>query len=129
MKTTEPYYIASKVKYAPLWRKMRANGHKITSSWIDEMEEVKKIEDCADLALRCVSDIMDAKFVVLYCSHGDLLKGALIEAGIAIGMGKEVRCVGNCHSISRVFKQHPLWTRYRSVIAATRADNDPSSAT
>lgn len=122
MKTTEPFYIASKVKHAPLWKSMREKGYRITSSWIDEAGPGQTV-NCAELAERCLRDIKVSKFIVLYCKHGELLKGALIEAGMALALGKQVRCVGNCHSISRVFKQHPLWKQYRSVMDATRADN------
>lgn len=117
MKETKPFYIASKVKHAHLWIKLRDNGYKITSSWIDEAGQ-GQTKDYTELAERCLRDIKVASFVVLFCSHGELLKGALIEAGMALALGKEVRCVGNCHSISKVFKSHPLWKQYRSVLSA-----------
>lgn len=120
MKTSEPFYIASKVKHARVWRSMRDKGYNVTASWIDEASE-GQTKDYTELATRCLRDIKSAKFLVLYCKHGELMKGALIEAGMALALGKEVRCVGNCPSISRVFKCHPLWRKYPSVIDATRS--------
>jgi hypothetical protein len=117
--TKEPFYVASKVKHTQLWRGLRERGCNITASWIDEAEE-GQTASYSELAERCLRDIKVSRFVVLYCKHGELLKGALIEAGMALALNKEVRCVGNCHSISRVFKSHPLWKKHRSILSAVR---------
>ena len=122
------FYVASKVKHAPLWRSMRAKGYAITSTWIDEAGE-GQTSDYTELAERCLQDIKAADFLLLYCKPGQLLKGALIEAGMALALGKEVRCVGNCHTISRVFKSHPLWTRHRNILSAVNAEPANISST
>ena len=49
---------------------------------------------------------------------GELLKGALIEVGVALAHGIPVYCVGDCESISRVFRAHPLWHSVRSLYDA-----------
>jgi len=111
------FYTASKVKHAPLWLSLRKHGYTITATWIDEAGE-GQTADYAELAERCLNEIKASDFLLLYCKPGQLLKGALIEAGAALALDKEVRCVGNCHTISRVFKSHPLWKRYPNILSA-----------
>lgn len=88
-----PIYVASRASVperAAMWRRFRAQGVAITSSWIDEDGE-EQTEDLANLWTRIVSEIEQANVVVLYAESGDFpLKGAFIEAGIALGMGKHV---------------------------------------
>jgi hypothetical protein len=112
------YYIASKTKHAEFWRANRNGGDRITSTWIDEAEE-GQTADYAELASRCLREIQEADYLILYCEEGELLKGALLEAGMALALGKRVRCVGDCDSISRVFKKHPLWSSHPSILDAT----------
>ncbi len=111
-------YIASKTKHAPTWRLLReglrGSNNWINSSWIDEAGEGQSA-DYKDLARRCLSEIASANFVILYCESDELLKGALIEAGVALAYGKEVRCVGDCGSLSRVFRKHPLWSEFATI--------------
>ena len=106
-------YTASKTTHADKWRALRRE-HDVTASWIDAATEGQSA-DCSELAAQCITDIECADFLLLYCEPGELLKGALIEAGIALAFGKEVRCVGKCASLSRVFNQHPLWRQFATV--------------
>lgn len=102
------FYVASKTTHAWRWRALRNRGHRINSTWIDEADEGQSA-DYADLAARCIAEAAAADALILYCEGGEMLKGALIEVGAALAAGKEVRCVGDCPSISRVFRKHPLW--------------------
>ena len=111
------YYIASKTKHAASWLANRAGGDRITSTWIDEAG-AGQTSDHSELAQRCVTEIAEADFLLLYCEPGEIQKGATIEAGIALGLGKEVRCVGTCETISKTFIKHPLWRFFPSVKAA-----------
>lgn len=110
-------YTASKTTEAWRWRGLREKGYNIIATWIDEAEEGQS-SDYADLALRCIAEAAAADITILYCRPGDLLKGALIEVGAALGAGKEVRCVGFCPSISKVFQQHLLWVQHSSLANA-----------
>ena len=101
-------YTASKTTHAEKWRRLRARGHDIISTWIDEAGEGQSA-DYAELAQRCIDEAAAADITILYCQPGEILKGALLEAGAALAAGKEVRCVGDCESISRVFRKHPRW--------------------
>jgi nucleoside 2-deoxyribosyltransferase len=92
----------------------------VTASWIDKAGE-GRTADYSELATRCIADIESADILLLYCEPGELLKGALIEAGIALALGKQVRCVGECASLSRVFNRHPLWRQFATVNEALNA--------
>jgi hypothetical protein len=73
-----------------MWQRLRASGANIVSSWIDEAEP-GATADLGELWKRIEREIASADRVVLYVEETDFpLKGALIECGIALGMGKEV---------------------------------------
>ena len=112
-------YTASKTAHAEKWRTLRRE-HQVTASWIDAVGKGHTI-DYPELAARCIKDIAKADILLLYCEPGELLKGALVEAGIALAFGKEIRCVGECASLSRVFSQHPLWRQFATVKQALHA--------
>jgi hypothetical protein len=113
-------YTASKTKHAEKWRGLRAAGHRIISTWIDEAEP-GQTADYSELADRCRAEIAGADYVLLYCEPDEILKGAIIEAGMALALGKPVRCVGDCPSISAVFAKHPLWTGFPTIADAVGA--------
>lgn len=118
----ERLYVASKTTHAARWRELRARGVLVVASWIDEAGEGESA-DYADLATRCIEEAASADATLLYCEPGEVLKGALVEVGAALAAGKQVRCVGDCGSISRVFKKHPLWREYPSIEAAALYNN------
>lgn len=118
-----PIYVASRaslLERGQMWRRFRTAGSQITSSWIDED----------------ANEIRDSAALVLYAEVADFpLKGALIEAGIALGMGKPVIvCLPDSGVLPRSYRPigswiaHPLVTRCDDVNAAvklaasTRAD-------
>jgi len=114
------FYVASKTGHAAMWRAHRASGVLINTTWIDEAGEGESA--CyADLATRCITEAIAADATILYCEPGEVLKGALIEVGAALSAGKEIRCVGDCGSISRVFRKHPLWRVFATVAVAIAA--------
>lgn len=129
MQTTahERVYVASKTTHAHKWRALRNAGHPISSSWIDEAGEGES-GDYAELSERCLQEVREASILVLYCEQGEVLKGAIIEAGAALMAGIPVRQVGNCASLSRVFCKHPLWREYRSVEEALLLEFVPKEA-
>ena len=107
-------YFASKVKHAHRWLALRAAGVKTASSWIDEAGE-GETADYAELSERCLEEIAGAGRLVLYCEPDEILKGAILEAGAALMAGVPVFAVGECASLSRVFRQHRLWHECPSV--------------
>jgi len=73
------------------------------------------------LSARCLAEIADATAVLLYCEPGEVLKGALLEVGAALMNGTPVLCVGDCASLSRVFRRHRRWFEFATVEAALTA--------
>jgi hypothetical protein len=92
-----PVYVASRASVperSAMWRKMRdEDGWNITSTWIDEAGP-GETEDFAELWTRIEKEIRASAGVILYASQSDFpLKGAFVEAGIAIGVRKPVAVV------------------------------------
>ena len=112
------FYVASKVSHAEMWRRVALETEiRIVSTWINEAGE-GQTADYSELAQRCISEISSASAFILYCELGEVLKGAMIEAGVALAMGVPVYCVGTCDSLSRVFSAHPFWHTSASINAA-----------
>jgi hypothetical protein len=86
-------YVASRASRPgrPLmWRGLRSQGARIISTWIDEAGP-GETADLSELWLRIQSEIARADSLILYVEADDFpLKGALIEVGIALGMGKPI---------------------------------------
>jgi hypothetical protein len=90
------FYVASHASLPErpaMWRDLRDRGVKITSSWIDEAGEGETV--CmTDLWQRIIYEVGESDALILYVEAGDFpLKGALIEVGAALGMGKRVMVV------------------------------------
>ena len=118
-------YTASKTKHAHLWKQLRDNQIPIVSTWIDEAEEGQTV-DYGELAQRCVREVSEATAFVLYVESDDILKGALIELGVAMFLKLPVICMYTepvSPSISRVWRKHHLW---REVVVA---DSDEAFST
>lgn len=84
----ERIYVASRASLPErpaMWRELRALGHNIISTWIDESDEVATAS-FMELWDRVAKEVRSATRLVLYVEPDDFpLKGALIEVGIAIG--------------------------------------------
>ncbi len=89
-------YVASRASIPErpmMWQGLRLKGWPIVSTWIDEAEE-GETEDFGELWQRIRDEIASSAGVLLYAEGDDFpLKGALIECGIALGMGKPVATV------------------------------------
>jgi hypothetical protein len=112
-------YIASKTRHAVAWKQLRKQGYNIISTWIDE-SELGETKDFEDLANRCVKEASMADFLILYCEPGELLKGALLEAGASLGSDRVVIQVGNCKSISPVLANHSNWVVRKTIESALK---------
>jgi len=115
-------YTASKTCHAAKWLALRASGVDINSTWIDEAGEGQST-DLSDLAERCIKEAAQCDFLLLYCEPHEVLKGALFEAGAALGAGRIVVCVGTCANWSDTFAKHPNWTFAKSIEDAVAAMN------
>ena len=117
-------YIASRatiVERSARWRALRDSGVPIASSWIDEAGE-GETADFTELWDRIMREIDSSSGLVLYAERDDFpLKGALIEAGIALGMGKHVVvCLPGVEVEARSARPIGSWINHRLV---TRCDD------
>lgn len=127
MPTFDKIYIASRASIperAALWRNYRSRGVPITSSWIDEDGD-GQTADFSELWERIAQEIADADRLVLYAETEDFpLKGALIEAGIALGMGKPVTvCLPNVELEGRTFRPIGSWIAHPLAIRNDNIEN------
>lgn len=116
-------YMASKVHRAKTWRLLRAT-YPIVSRWIDKSDGMSAAE-YRRLWVECVEDAAErADMVVVVAQEGETLKGCLIECGAALGRGKPVYQIGDCHSLragdgsDASFVRHPRWHRVPCLAAA-----------
>lgn len=88
-------YVASRASLPErpaYWRRLREEGYQITSSWIDEAPAPPL--RMGELWQKMEQEIAGSVGVLLYAETEDFpLKGALIECGMALGMGKPVALV------------------------------------
>lgn len=106
-------YTASKLYMWEAWRELRTQQIDVefTARWVDMAhvevdnpnQTSKFFENCWQIDL---ADVERADVVLCYGASEDILVGALIEAGAALGMGKIVICVGGTKSFG-TWKHHP----------------------
>jgi hypothetical protein len=117
-------YVASRASLPArpaMWKRLRSQGWPINSTWIDEAGpgETASLTELWD---RIEREIRAADYVILYAECDDFpLKGAYIECGMALGMGKPVAVVldftpdtRNCSPIGSWIK-HPLVSMHDTV--------------
>jgi hypothetical protein len=119
-----PVYIASRASIperSAMWRKLRSDGWRITSSWIDEAGP-GQTANYADLWARIEREIRAADMLVFYAESYDFpVKGALVEVGMALGMGKPVIvCMPGVELVDATLRPVGSWIRHPLV---TRIDN------
>ena len=111
-------YIASKTKHAPRWRRLRSEGYNIISTWIDEAG-ARQTSNYSELSVRCIREIRQSDFLIFYCEHEEMQNGALIEMGVALAFGIEVRCVVTTSAdVNKVFRWHPAVREFSDIYAA-----------
>ena len=86
-------YVASRASNPArpaMWQALRAAGWPINSTWIDEAG-AQETNDMGELWCRIVTETAQAQGVVLYVEPQDLpIKGAMVECGVALALGKRV---------------------------------------
>lgn len=107
-------YIASKANHRPTWRAFRQGGHNIISRWIDTDD--KFTADPGELDFQalwdtCVEDVLACDVLVCYIERDEVLKGALLEIGIALGSGKRVILVGP----RAEYLKNGTWINHRAI--------------
>jgi hypothetical protein len=117
-------YVASRTRHADLWRRVRAAGAPIISTWIDHAGPG---QSPPGLWERCVAEVAGAAALVLFAGPGEALRGAWVEAGVALASGVPVFVSGLPDSVFvRDGSRHRLVTVCHSlgdaVILAMRED-------
>lgn len=107
---TTRVYTASKLHHAPTWRAMQIQYKDwlvITSRWITMPTfEEGTTELCRNGWVVDDQDVRHSNFVLCYAKDGELLRGALVEAGMGIAYGKKILCVGASDSFG-TWQWHP----------------------
>lgn len=113
------FYVASRAtipERAAAWRRFRHRGVRITSTWIDEAGDGETA--CfTELWDRIQTEITIADHLVLYAEPDDFpLKGALIEVGMALAMGRPVTvCLPGVELNGRTHRPVGSWIEHRLV--------------
>lgn len=113
-------YVASKVKHADLWLGLRYSYNvtfspiKIISTWIDEARN-KQSPSLPDLWQRCVNEASECDVLLLYANPGEVLKGALVEVGAALGNKKPVYAVGPMEAFDGSWIHHHGITKFATL--------------
>lgn len=109
-------YTASKLYMADAWKRLREQvvDVKFTARWPDQVHLEHGAQSSTVYERVWLEDHMDvakADVVICYGSAEDILVGALIECGIAIGLDKTVIIVGDSKSFG-------TWQHHKNVYRA-----------
>ena len=101
-------YFASKLYHASTWRNLKDARVHAFARWL--VHEESATEDSAEEAknfwIEDVSDVKVADAVVVYAAYDDKLRGALVEAGVALAMKVPVYVIGE-HPDYGTWQYHP----------------------
>lgn len=115
-------YVASRVARAPEWRSLREQGHPIISTWIDEDGE-GDTDDFGELWQRIQGEIAECAAVIFWGANEDApWKGAFIEVGIALALGKPVYAVVPGPLEGRTMRPLGSWLAHPNVIRCATVD-------
>lgn len=97
LKIGAPIYVASRASVPErpaVWRRLRdVESWPIVSTWIDEAG-AGETDDMSELWMRIHQEIIASEGLILLAYKSDFpLKGAFVEAGIAIGLGLPVAVI------------------------------------
>jgi hypothetical protein len=108
-------YIASKAKHAPKWQALIAAGYNgIQCEWFNYAGTTETDDsqiDYGQLWDHCITDVQEADALVLYCEPGEVLKGAILELGVALARDKRVILVGSDEDLRR----NGSWLHVRGI--------------
>lgn len=112
-------YVASRASLGErgaMWRALRAAGHPIVSTWIDE-DGPGETADFRDLWQRIEQEVTGAERLVAYLEPGDFpVRGVLIEIGMALAAGVPVFIVAPGVDLhGRSFRPLGSWIRHPLV--------------
>lgn len=108
--TVPKVYIASKIRYAPVWRELYSHSDiHIVSRWpFLETQVDDRPTNCRKFWQDDFTDVSSADILILFAEEGENLRGALVEVGIALGLGKHIIVIGD-------HKDHGTWWHHPQV--------------
>lgn len=115
-------YTASKLSKGPMWMNLKWPEIEIVARWpfghSDERGNAAWPEDCPAHGVvfwtHDYDDVLRADVVLIYADKEDVLRGALVEAGMALALNKYVVVVGDCPSYG-TWKYHPHVLRVKTM--------------
>ena len=120
---TPQLYVASKTTYGNEWRKLRASGVPIISTWID-VSGVGETVDFDMLWIRCLDEASTCTALVAFRGQGESLADIADEIAAALSHGKHVFGVGfedmsiakhhmfhSCPNMTQAFQQAINWSK------------------
>lgn len=114
-------YTASKLKHAPMWRELCASTPHLQfhARWLkhNSLGTPDTPEHAVEFWLQDEQDVRDADAVLVMAEGDDHLRGALVEAGMAIAYGVPVIVVGT-HADYGTWQHHPGVTRMDDLASA-----------
>jgi hypothetical protein len=121
-------YTASKLHHAWMWRRLRATWADVdhTAQWVDDFingrpegspEEAISVALAQRIWAICEADVRRSDVVLAYAESDDILRGALIETGMAIAWGKRVICCGDTNNPT-----WGTWRHHRAVVSVGDLD-------
>lgn len=122
-------YTASKLKHAPLWNRLFEEWEEVHlhARWFRLHVGTTPDAPCYAKVFwqHDLEDVSEADAVLVYAEKEDKLRGALVEAGMAIALGTPVIVVGE-HEDYGTWQYHPLVYRvdtleHARVLLATMA--------
>lgn len=121
-------YTASKLKHFQKWRDLRDANPEIiiTSRWIDQSLDQEYLAKNASVTA-CLSeqaarevwrvdheDVAACDVVLVYAEESEHLRGALVEAGMGLALGKTIMVVGD-HPDYGTWQYHTKVTRAKDL--------------
>ena len=123
-----PIYCASSLHHAPLWRELaRTENLTFCARWpwhhCDEDGNPIWPESFAPIFWQHdLEDIQKASALLCYALPSDFMRGALVECGMALALGKNVILCGNNKGFG-TWQYHPLVSRVDSMDDAIKIIN------
>jgi nucleoside 2-deoxyribosyltransferase len=114
-------YTASKLKHAAMWRDLCASTPHLQAHarWLKHstLGTPDTPEHAVEFWLQDEQDVKDADAVLVFATGDDHLRGALVEAGMAIAYGVPVIVIGK-HADYGTWQHHPGVTRMDDLASA-----------
>ncbi len=111
-------YPASKLRHGPMWRELddRTPNVQFHARWLkhNKIGTPDLPNEATQFWMQDVQDIKDADCVFVYAEPDDHLRGALVEAGIAIALGVPVYTIGK-HPDYGTWQHHPNVHKVSSI--------------